>query len=133
ILDRGPEEYYTSAAYQAVEKSRLKFIAWEGEIPPKTWVKVAVRIAGSVQELENADWSRWFKCGQNINMDMHPGACMQYKLALGAVNSLRSPRITKVIVCLVAVLQTQYADSWSIKKAAGKKKSYIQREELGVQ
>ena len=89
-LDRSDEEFYISAAYQCKEKCRLLNITWEGECPPKTWVNAMIRIAASKEDLECSAW-------QPVNKQiLDPGNYLQYRLALGATNSLRSPRITKV-------------------------------------
>jgi hypothetical protein len=98
VLDRGPEEYFTSTAYKLEESSKLESISWEGETPEKTWVKSAVRFAASEDRLENAEWSEWFEREENIEEYLSAGFWVQYKLALGAINSLRTPRITKVTV-----------------------------------
>lgn len=107
ILDRGPEEYYTSVSYFIKENSLLEFISWEGEIPGKTWVKAAFRTAGAERQLDNSQWSEWFDNNQAIGLELHSGIYLQYKLALGALNSLRSPRITKVTVSLLTGGQAQ--------------------------
>ncbi len=101
ILDRGPEEYYTSIPYFTQKELTVESITWEGNIPPKTWVKVAVRNALTDAELEDGQWSEWFNCGQTIGMKTAPKSWIQYKLALGAYNSLTTPRISKVHVKLV--------------------------------
>jgi hypothetical protein len=89
-LDRSDEEFYISAAYQCEEKCRLLNITWEGECPPKTWVNAMIRIAANKEDLERSTW-------QPVNKQiLDPGNYLQYRLALGATNSLRSPRITKV-------------------------------------
>jgi hypothetical protein len=101
ILDRGPEEYYTSMPYFAPKESTVESITWEGDIPPKTWVKVAVRTALTEAELEDGQWSEWFDYGQTIGIQTTPKSWIQYKLALGAYNSLTTPRVSKVNVKLV--------------------------------
>ncbi len=98
LLDRGPEEYYTSKAHMMTEGCVIKSISWEGEIPPKTWVKAAIRSAESEGELNKSQWSKFLECDETINTDITAGSWIQYKLALGAVNSLRTPRIIKVSV-----------------------------------
>lgn len=100
IMDRSPEEYYISSPHRVKEASIVKDISWEGEVPPKTWVKAAVKIAATKEELENKQWSRWFENGQKINLKISSGCFIQYKLALGASNSLRTPRLRKVTVDL---------------------------------
>jgi len=100
-LDRGPEEYYISSVYTSQKRLQIESITWEGEIPPKTWVKACVRVADSEKNLEGAPWSEYHECGENFGDNVPSGKCFQYKLALGATNSLRSPRLTEVVVNLV--------------------------------
>ena len=104
ILDRGPEEYYTSSPYFAADKSTIESIIWEGDIPPKTWVKVAVRVASSESELDDSQWSGWFERDQNVGIAIDSKSWIQYKLAFGATNSLRTPRLTKIQVNFVDVI-----------------------------
>lgn len=94
-LDRGPEEYYISVPYKLPENAQVKSISWEGEIPPKTWVKAQIRFAETQIGLE---FSEWINVNQSITSEIQNGQWVQYKLALGAINSLRSPRLKKVIV-----------------------------------
>lgn len=98
ILNRGPEEYYTSAPYCLEKDASIESISWEAEIPPKTWVKASLRTAESKERLYQARWSRWFDLGDKIDGEVGVGKWVQYKLALGAINSLRTPRVTNVRV-----------------------------------
>ena len=77
-------------------------VIWVGEIPPKTWVKVCARTADLETALENTPWSEYFDCGESFGENAPAGKYFQYKLVLGAVNSLRSPRLTEVVVDLRA-------------------------------
>lgn len=95
-LDRGPEEYYTSEPFQVKEDSILEGLDWTGELPPKTWVHTKIRSASTLQGIKSAPWQE--PSGQNLKA----GTWIQYQLALGAVNSLRTPRITRVTVALQA-------------------------------
>jgi hypothetical protein len=45
LLNRGPEEYYTSEPFPLKGNAILDEIKWEGEVPPKTWVAAKVRTA----------------------------------------------------------------------------------------
>lgn len=76
-------------------------ISWEGEIPPKTWVRAQVRFAGSQTDLEVVEWTgpkgpdTWSENGDTLP-ETAQGRWIQYRLALGATNSLGTPRITRV-------------------------------------
>ncbi len=108
-LDRGPEEYYTSEPFQLKEDAVLDEIKWEGEVPPKTWVSAKVRIAARPEQF---DGSPWLKPGK---IAIKSGEWVQYQLVLGAVNSLRTPRITRVTVSFSCNPKTGYRQ----KKLAG--------------
>ena len=90
-LDRGPEEFYESEAWQVSETSTVTSIDIEGEIPEKCWVGTMVRVAETQADLENSIW-------QNTPIKVNSGDFIQYRLALGAKKSLRTPRITEVKV-----------------------------------
>ena len=94
-LDRGPLEYYYSEPRKMEEAATVENIDVTAEIPPKTWVECAVRCAATAEALESAEWQKpeGFKAPA--------GSLLQYRLALGATNSLRSPRITKVTVNMI--------------------------------
>ena len=98
ILDRGPEEYYTSAPYCTGKDLTIESINCKGEIPDGTWIKVAFRTAATKSELADANWSEWVECGKITNIK--PDIWVQYKLALGSRNSVTTPRISKVVVNL---------------------------------
>jgi hypothetical protein len=91
-LDRGPEEYYESEVWQVPETSEITSIDIEGEIPENCYVKSWVKVAESKENLGKKEW-------QEVNgIKVKKGDYIQYKLALGAKNSLRTPRITGVTV-----------------------------------
>lgn len=91
-LNRGPEEYYESEVWQVPETSEITSIDIEGEIPENCYVKSWVKIAESKENLGQKEW-------QEVNgIKVQKGDYIQYKLALGAKNSLRTPRITGVTV-----------------------------------
>ncbi len=91
-LDRGPLEFYYSEAKQMAAGAIVDRMEVVGEIPPKTWVDCTVRCAATPDALEAAEWQK------PDGFKVPAGAFLQYRLALGATNSLRSPRITKVVV-----------------------------------
>ena len=101
IADRGPQEYYISAAFELPRGSRLERITWEAEIPPKSWVRAQLRSAASQEALGQAPWSgpqgpaSWCEKGQSVAVG---GPWIQYRLALGARHSGSSPRVRSVSV-----------------------------------
>jgi len=102
LIDRGPEEFYESRCIELPAGVAVTGIAWHGDIPPKTWVKAQLRIADREEELERSSWigpagdGTWFEqSGDCLEMAMS-GNWVQYRLALGAVNSCGTPRIGSV-------------------------------------
>jgi hypothetical protein len=104
IVDRGPEEYYTSAPFELPEAASVSKVSWEAEIPPKTWVKAQLKSAATEVALEKAAWKgpgegdAWFDNGQEAQPDAFPNRWVQYRLALGAVAGGSTPRVTAVSV-----------------------------------
>ncbi|MBR2356613.1 MAG: VCBS repeat-containing protein [Lentisphaeria bacterium] len=100
VLDRSDAEYYTSEVFIAQEVLTAKKVLLDAEIPPKCYVKVAMRSADDPEALENAAWSNWVEFNGNSAMitGLAGGKVWQYKLMLGAKNFLRTPRITAVKV-----------------------------------
>jgi hypothetical protein len=101
IMDRGPEETYVSQPFELPAGATPSAISWEGEVPPKTWVRAQLRFADSSSELEAAEWAgpqgldTWYQGGEPVP-ESSQGRWVQYKLALGATSSLSTPRITRV-------------------------------------
>ncbi|MBO9607342.1 MAG: VCBS repeat-containing protein [Paenibacillaceae bacterium] len=100
IMDRGAEEYYTSAAIAVPEGASLRRIGWEADIPAKTWVSARIRRADSEAGLEQAAFAgpdgtarTCYANGEAIGADLGRGSHVQYQLALGAVNSMGTPRV----------------------------------------
>jgi hypothetical protein len=104
ILTRGPEEYYESCAHQLPHGASLACISWQAEVPPKTWVKAQLRSAHSKEALAKSPWigpagpGSWFENGQAVSPRSLAGEWVQYRLALGAINAVATPRITEVVV-----------------------------------
>lgn len=90
IMDRGPEEFYYSAPYTADFPGSVKNFNIIGEVPENCWVKLMLRKADNISELDSKEWQEPEK------ISFLAGEVLQYKLVLGAKNCLRSPRITKV-------------------------------------
>ncbi len=106
ILDRGPEEYYTSAPHELPEEAGITSFDCVADIPAKTWVKAQFRCAALQEELEKIPWrgpvgpSSWFSIGQRVDQTLFRGRWVQYRLTLGAFNSLATPRVSEVVVNL---------------------------------
>jgi hypothetical protein len=104
IMNRGPEEYYTSSPYQLPEHAHIEKVEWEAEVPPKTWIKAQIRSAATVEALASASWqgaegmATWLENGQPIRQIKSDGRWVQYRLALGAINSGNTPRLSEVRV-----------------------------------
>ncbi|MAG34874.1 MAG: hypothetical protein CL878_01270, partial [Dehalococcoidia bacterium] len=104
ILDGSAQEYYTSAPFQLPAGAAVTQVGWEAELGPKTWVGAQLRFAASEDALEQAAWmgpddgESWFTDDQEVETRAHAGQWVQYRLALGAVNSGSTPRVTEVRV-----------------------------------
>jgi hypothetical protein len=103
IADRGDEEYYESAPFQLPAGATVQGIEWQAQVPAKTWVGAQLRWADGEANLVNAPWlgpdgiGSWYRNGDMCNSQMEEG-WLQYRLALGAVNGLTSPRISEVAI-----------------------------------
>ena len=103
ILDRGHEEYYTSEPHQLPVGASATSISWDADIPAKAWVKAQLRFATDVEGLDSSPWlgydgdGDWYENGAPVRTS-HAGGWVQYRLALGSLNSGRSPRIRSVDV-----------------------------------
>ena len=102
IIDRGAEEYYVSSPFKLPDGECVTEIAWESELHPQTWVKAQLRFADTKEALEKAEWigpgggNSWFDNHQKVEGKAWAGKWIQYRLALGALNSGGTPRITQV-------------------------------------
>jgi hypothetical protein len=85
--------------------------AWEPDplfsgqaLPAKTWVRAQLRSAASEDALAAAPWQgaqgagSWFANGDRMAGGQLSGPWIQYRLALGAVNATRTPRVREVSV-----------------------------------
>jgi hypothetical protein len=104
IMDRGPEEFYTSAPFPMPAGATFGTIRWDSVEPPRTWVRAQVRTAASAEGLAAEPWrgpkgrGGWFANGDLPEIPLTGGAWAQYRLALGAANGANSPRVTAVTV-----------------------------------
>ncbi|WP_427892038.1 FG-GAP-like repeat-containing protein [Kribbella sp. GL6] len=107
VLDRGMAEHFTSRVHQIPAGGRLVAVEWEGRVPRKTWVTAQVRSADDEAALGTAPWT-----GPDGSADTHftddspcdlpLGRFAQYRLTLGAVNAVATPRITSVALVVTA-------------------------------
>lgn len=95
-LTRCEEEFYESEPRQIMSSC----IVSRGEVtatcPTGTWVRVEVRAAATKEGLEVAVWR------EPKGLKTPAGSFLQYRLALGAKLSLRTPRVTRVEIGLKA-------------------------------
>ena len=105
ILNRSPDEYYISLPKMIPDGMGISSVYWEGEVPEKTWVKIQFRMAEDEAGLCSAKWlgptgtDTWFNSGQRVDKFFFSGPWIQYRLKLGAFNSINTPRISKIVVC----------------------------------
>ena len=104
IADGGPEEHYTSAPHELPSGARVTAVSWQAEVPPKTWVGAQIRSSKTRDGLASSRWvgpdgsEIWFESGQALGASADDGPWVQYRLALGAINGGRTPRVTRVDV-----------------------------------
>ncbi|SDD24639.1 Repeat domain-containing protein [Paenibacillus sp. UNCCL117] len=102
VMDRGPEEYYESRTIALPDGAELAGISWIADIPPKTWVKAQIRVADREEDLPSQPWQgdegagTWFGNGHTAMARPVKGRWAQYRLALGAINSGSTPRVSEV-------------------------------------
>ena len=103
IMDRGSEEFFTSSLIEIPAGATLHRINWEAEIPKKTWVLARIRTADSRDALEKAKFTgpdgtekTHYTNGGEVDATATKGNYVQYQLALGAINSMSTPRICAV-------------------------------------
>jgi hypothetical protein len=108
IMDRGPEEFYTSEPVKLPDSATPLRIGWDADIPSRTWVNMQFRTAQTCEALEDAPWTgptgpdSRYENEQPISAGTAPGIWLQYRLALGADKAMRTPRITHVTVTCTA-------------------------------
>lgn len=106
VMDRGPDEYYTSMPFELDAECGMTSFECVADIPRKTWVKAQIRLADSREALEKTIWqgpvgpASWFNIGERVDQTLFRGQWVQYRLAVGAYNSLNTPRISQVTVNL---------------------------------
>ena len=100
-LDRGPEEFFVSAPVDLGAVQTVSGIAWEAAIPGKTWVHATLRAADTLEDLKQIPFvgpDQTEKSYYENQAAVHGirGRYVQYRLALGAINNIGTPRITSV-------------------------------------
>lgn len=104
IADRGAEEFYVSRPFQLPEGASVTRISWEAEVPARTWVRAQLRFGDTEGALDRAAWrgpggeEGWFENRQGVEAEAFRGRWVQYRLALGAINSCGTPRVSEVDV-----------------------------------
>jgi hypothetical protein len=102
IMDKGPEEFYTSKPHEIPSGARVKRVSWNAVLQKETWLKLQVRFAVSPDGLKSAPWqgergeNSWFTRPQGVTDLKTSGKWMQYRLALGARNGGNSPLVKSV-------------------------------------
>jgi len=98
VYDRGSEEYFESRVFSS--NGTLQSIVIDGNIPAKTWVRCQIRTAASPSELAASPWQGtaveggWLANEEETNLQLD--GFVQYRLAIGAINSVATPRVTGV-------------------------------------
>jgi hypothetical protein len=91
--DRGPEEFFVSRGFDLGGDGVLVKSAIVADVPAKTWVGLEVRSAESAAGLDDAVWA---SVATDDPQRIAVRRYVQYRLALGAVNSVATPRVTAV-------------------------------------
>ena len=90
VLTRGPEEFWFSEPRRLDGAAVVDRVEVTADCPPKTWVKATARAAATREELASAEWR------EPAGLEVPQGGFLQIRLALGATNSLSSPRVSRV-------------------------------------
>ncbi|MFC7622854.1 FG-GAP-like repeat-containing protein [Microlunatus sp. GCM10028923] len=91
VYDRGSKEYFESRVLELDRPGTCTGLEWTGDVPAKTWVTAWLRSAGSPDDLAR---SPWIPIGPTPSIPVQ--RFVQYRLALGATNSVATPRLTGV-------------------------------------
>ena len=96
--NRGPEEVYTSEAFELPAEAQSVGLEWDADVPETTWLRGELRFDDSADELANADWVEAVSAEGEKRPVAPAGRWAQYRLALGAINGGRTPRVTEARV-----------------------------------
>lgn len=97
IMDRSDLEYYISEAFETSNGEKAVKASWVAENGKRTWVKIRLRSAQTLKDLEDAEWSESFDNGADISA-LNLTGFVQYKLELGAKCGCGTPRVSEVTV-----------------------------------
>ncbi|MBQ4528535.1 MAG: VCBS repeat-containing protein [Clostridia bacterium] len=97
IMDRSDSEYYVSETFEIPDGMTATKVSWIAQNGKSTWVKMQLRCASSIQELDNTKWSESVENGDDITK-LNLKGFLQYKLELGARCGAGTPRVTEVTV-----------------------------------
>lgn len=97
VMDRSDSEYYYSEPYAVPNGSRPVKASWVATNGVKTWVKIQLRCADTLDELANAPWSESYENDADI-APLNLKGYIQYKLELGAKCGCGTPRVTEVTI-----------------------------------
>jgi len=97
IMDRSDSEYYYSEYYKIPEGKKPCKASWVAENGPSTKVKMKIRWAKTIQELESSPWSDDIENGDSLE-DLAVEGFMQYRLELYARCGAGTPRVKSVTV-----------------------------------
>jgi hypothetical protein len=99
---REPLENYVSPPYELNEANPTK-VGWQAETPPNTQVKLQLRWAETIEDLEKSPWlgpggggSFYETPGQTFGDVPRPAKWLQYKASLMSPNGCFSPKLKEV-------------------------------------
>ena len=92
VLDRGHEEYWVSEPRRVDAAATVDGVEASAELPARTWVTATARAAATAEGLDSAPWR------DPAGLAIPEGGYLQIRLALGSVNSLSTPRVTRAVV-----------------------------------
>nr|WP_246211684.1 VCBS repeat-containing protein [Phytoactinopolyspora alkaliphila] len=101
VMDRGAEEHFESRVHALPAPVQINSVSWDATVPAKTWIRAQVRCADTLGELGRAAWmgsdgpGSWLLENERVPSTLR-GRYIQYRLAIGAFNSVNTPRITAV-------------------------------------
>jgi len=93
-----------SSAFKLPDGAKVRTVRWEVDVPAKTGLKAQVRFAATKELLSSSPWQGpcgdggWFENAQVAENLRQTGPWIQYRLALGAINAGRTPRVHAVEV-----------------------------------
>lgn len=104
VADRGPEEEYLSAWHPFHPESSQPTIrvAWDGDVPETCWIRIEARWVAEGDDPATASWHPLpaisGSAAEGIVAARVAAGALQYRLFLGARESIATPRISRVTV-----------------------------------